>query len=108
MMTTISAFMVKTTPILALKVRNMETSTPLAAISAPPMAKAMAAVARTSMATSCAEMGSTATARTAVPARVRVRPKYRASPITAAKASASSRLAATVTPKICTGTARKA
>ena len=74
MITTINAFIVKTTPILALKVRNIETSTPPAATSAPPSAKAIAAAARTSIATSCAETGSTATARSAVPMRVRVRP----------------------------------
>ena len=56
----------------ALKVRNMQTSTPPAATSAPPSAKAKAEARRTSMPTSCAATGSTATARTAVPARVRV------------------------------------
>ena len=53
MITTISAFMVKTTPIEALKVRNMLTSTPPAATSAPPSANANAEARRTSIATSC-------------------------------------------------------
>ena len=72
MMTTISAFMVKTTPLEALKVRNIEISTPAAAQSAPPSAKAKAEMRGTSMPTRLAAAGSTATARTAVPARVRV------------------------------------
>jgi hypothetical protein len=42
MITTISAFMVKTTPIEAFRVRNMLTRTPPAATSAPPSAKAKA------------------------------------------------------------------
>ena len=75
MMTTTRALSVKTTPRLALKVRNIDTSTPAAATSAPPSAKASAEAVRTSMATSWAATGSTATARTAVPMRVRVRPK---------------------------------
>ena len=72
MMTTISAFIVKTTPMEALKVRNMLTSTPPAATSAPPSAKANADAVRTSMATRRAAFGSTAMARMAVPVRVRV------------------------------------
>ena len=72
MITTISAFIVNTTPIDALKVRNMLTSTPPAATSAPPSAKANADTRRTSIATRPAATGSTATARIAVPARVRV------------------------------------
>ena len=72
MMTTISAFIVKTTPIEALKVRNMLISTPPAATIAPPSAKANADAVRTSMATRWAAAGSTATARIAVPQRVRV------------------------------------
>ena len=72
MMTMISAFMVKTTPIEALKVRNMLISAPPAAASAPPSAKAKADARRTSIATSRAATGSTATARSAVPVRVRV------------------------------------
>ena len=50
----------------------MLTSTPAAATSAPPSAKVSAEACGTSMATSWAAKGSTATARTAVPARVRV------------------------------------
>ena len=72
MMTTIRAFMVNSTPIEALNVRNMLISTPADATSAPPSAKAKAEARRTSMATSCADTGSTATARIAVPSRVRV------------------------------------
>ena len=67
MMTTISAFMVNTTPIVAVKVVNIAISTPPAAASAPPSANAKADALRTSIATSCAATGSTATARIAVP-----------------------------------------
>ena len=70
--TTINAFIVNTTPDDALKVRNVLTSTPAAATSAPPSANVSAEACGTLMATSWAAKGSTATARTAVPARVRV------------------------------------
>ncbi len=45
MMTMISAFMVKITPIEALKVKKVEISAPPQAVSAPPSAKAKAAAA---------------------------------------------------------------
>ena len=70
MMTTISAFMVKTTPEEAVKVWYIEMTTPPQAASAPPSAKAKRAARSASMPTSGAEAGATATARSAVPQRV--------------------------------------
>ena len=60
----------------------MLTSTPAAATIAPPSAKAKADTEVTSIATSRAAEGSTATARIAVPNRVRVSARYSASPNT--------------------------
>ena len=70
MMTMTSAFRVKMTPSEASKVRNMLSSAPPAALTAPPSAKASAEVRATLMLTSPAADGLTATARSVSPARV--------------------------------------
>jgi hypothetical protein len=70
-----SAFMVKRTPPETVKVCDIEISTPAAAQSAPPAAKASPERRGTSMATSREALGSAATARNAMPIRVRVSPR---------------------------------
>ena len=70
MMTMTSAFSVKMTPSEASKVRNMLSSAPPEALTAPPSAKANADVRATLMPTSPAADGLTETARKVRPARV--------------------------------------
>ena len=74
MMTMISAFIVKSTPMEASSVRKVDRMVPPAAMTAPPSAKASAFIFGTSMATRPALRGSTATARRAMPVRVAFRP----------------------------------
>ena len=72
MMTMISAFNVKITPVEASNVRNMLSNPPPAAVTAPPRAKARAEARTVLMLTRAAAWRLTATARRVSPVRVRI------------------------------------
>ena len=92
MMTMTSAFRVKMMPIEASVVRKALIEAPPAAVTAPPSENASAEARGTLMPTRPADMGSTATARSARPARVLLSQTYRIAASAADTRNAATRL----------------
>ena len=97
--TTTSAFMVNSTPIAGLKVRNVLTSVPATATSAPPVAKAIADIAVASTPTRRRDRIDRERPHGGAGARAR-QPETDRSPNAQATPKASTRLAAKVKPMI--------